>query len=74
MNTPFNKQSYKEIRTIAQCDGRLRALKFIRTFHVENFDVAKACLNDILNEERWTMPHIKADINAVRERISLRAI
>ena len=73
MNTQFNKLAYKNIRTIAQSDGRLNALKYIRVFHVENYDVAKMCLNDILNNERWTMPHVQADINAVRERIFLNS-
>ena len=40
MNSPFTKHSYKNIRTIAQSDGRLHALKFIRLFHVGNYEQA----------------------------------
>lgn len=71
MNSPFTKHSYKNIRTIAQSDGRLHALKFIRMFHVVNFEQAQTCLSDILNNEAWTMPQIQADINAQRERVRL---
>ena len=71
MNRQFNAESYRQVRTIAQFDGPLVALKYIRTFHVETFSVAKMVLNDILTNKRWTMPQIKADINGVRERLSL---
>jgi hypothetical protein len=74
MNSPFTKNSYKNIRTIAQSDGRLHALKFIRLFHVENFEQAKTCLSDILNNEAWTMPQIQADINGQRERVRLNRL
>jgi hypothetical protein len=74
MNSPFTKHSYKNIRTIAQSDGRLHALKFIRLFHVGNYEQAKTCLSDILNNEAWTMPQIQADINGMRERVRLNRL
>lgn len=71
MNSPLTRNSASQIRTIAMFDGRLCALKFIRKFHVENFEVAKMVLKDVLENKRWTYPDAVADINGVRERISL---
>lgn len=73
MDQPLTPYAFQQIRTIAQADGRLHALRYIRTFHAENFLVAKMVPGDVLNNEAWTAPHIQADINNVRERIRLNA-
>ena len=72
MNNAFTKTNYKQIRTIAENDGRLAALKYIRIHNVENYTAAKNALNDILSNRSWTRPEIMADINAIREEMSIR--
>ena len=74
MNCPIGKESVRQIRTIAMFDGAMVALKYIRTYHVETLSVAKQALNDILTNQPWTYPTIKADIDGMRIKMKLNRL
>lgn len=53
----------KNVRSLNLHFGRLTAIKWTREARDLSYEVARMAVDDIIQNQPWTRPHIKADLN-----------